>query len=171
MSLILHCDCGHQLTLTDDEMAELTWCPRCRKVLVRPRLYRGAERSFARPRPSPSPPAGGISSPMPLQVVGWLILAAVFLGLIIAALDQRNPQEPSSSPPSFRPEPRRWDQHQPPQPILGDPPPRPFDFDRGLLPDPPGRPKLEDPLAPFRPGMENVPGVRPGGPERLPDDH
>jgi hypothetical protein len=162
MPRILHCDCGHQLTLSDAEMGELTWCPRCRKVLVRPSLYQRTERNVTTPLPVDFPATLSHLRLMALVVVGSLAVVAFFLGLIGRSLDGTRHQVPSYEPSRFH--------RQPSQPLLDDPPPPPFDFDRGLLPNPAGQPKLNDPLAPFRPGVDVFPGVRPGGPERRPDD-
>ena len=105
MARLLHCDCGYQLTLTDEEAQELTWCPRCRKVLVYPRLYRSGDRSYAKPPHAIPPEQGGDLLPKPLRVVGLLILAAIFVFLFIAALDNREPKESLPTPPTMQPKP------------------------------------------------------------------
>jgi hypothetical protein len=58
MPLHLRCDCGHELHLADDEAKELTWCPRCRKILVQPSEYASGPGTFVQ-RGSTSGSAGG----------------------------------------------------------------------------------------------------------------
>jgi hypothetical protein len=166
MSLILHCNCGHQLTLSKEEARELTWCPRCRKVLVRPRLYQAAEGSYTRPGAAPSPAGGANNNLLPLRLVTVGVIYIVCSGLV--SLPQvffnNHPNEPSPGLPTFRPQPVDWDG------LPNNFPGRPIDPEGFRLPDPAERPKVDDPLAPFRPGVDVFPGVRPGGPERRPDD-
>src|SRR5262245_44580595 len=169
MSLTLHCDCGHRLTLSDEEARELIWCPYCRKVLVRPRLYNPAEGNFATQQPPVAPaPIGGVNSRV--LRLGFGLIVVLFMGILHLAFDESWHNEPSDTPPSFQLQPVDWDQLQKMQPLLDDPPPKMFDFESGLLPDRDGRPRLDDPLVPFRPGVDVFPGVRPGGPEHRPDD-
>jgi hypothetical protein len=55
----VRCDCGYELHLADEDARELTWCPRCRKVLVRPAEYAVAQRSFTKRSGSGSGGGGG----------------------------------------------------------------------------------------------------------------
>jgi hypothetical protein len=162
MPRILRCDCGHRLSLSDTELNELTWCPECRKVLVRPGLYRGGERNFTAPRPRDFPATVGQFRLLCVVVVGLLSLVAFVLGFLGKSLDATRRQELWQEPSRFP--------LQPGQPPFDDQRPRPFDFDRGFLPDPAAGPKVDDPQAPFRRGVDDFPGMRPGGPERRPDD-
>jgi hypothetical protein len=76
MPVNLHCDCGYELQLADDEAQETTWCPRCRKLLVRPTDVT-AQRAFTRGgRPAPASGGGG--------AVGARIALGLLFGVILA---------------------------------------------------------------------------------------
>src|SRR5436309_3404930 len=130
MPQILHCSCGHQLTLTDEEMGELIWCPRCRKVVVQPSLYNGGERSITKPASSAhlSQPLGpqGMSG---VLIGGLAILFAIVASTFLWLSDHPEPRVPSSSPRRFGPQLKPWNHQQPVEPLLGDPPRRFFDQD------------------------------------------
>jgi hypothetical protein len=102
MPVNLRCDCGHELVLQDDEAQELTWCPRCHKVLVEPPGVT-APRSLTR---RPAAPQGG--GGRGLGIAGFLMLSMLF-GLGRAACTSHRP---SYDPP-------RQDIRVPGQPLDG----------------------------------------------------
>ena len=67
--LDLRCDCGYQLHLPDEEARELTWCPRCRKVLVQPPEYAAGRRAFVKRGAGSGGAAGRVGAGIAVAVV------------------------------------------------------------------------------------------------------
>src|SRR5439155_6390244 len=107
MPLNLRCDCGTEVHLQDEEMQELTWCPRCRKSLHMPGPYK-AQPSLVLPSKSASAPAAGKSaSGVPrFAWLGLIVIVANFLRLA-ASSSSRDTTPPSyqHQPPRFQPPP------------------------------------------------------------------
>jgi hypothetical protein len=94
MPVNLRCDCGHELTLQDDEAQELTWCPRCRKVLVQPQGLT-TQRPLTRGRVAPAGGGGGNAAGARIAVGVLLFLV---MGIGRGACTSHNTYEP---PPRF----------------------------------------------------------------------
>jgi hypothetical protein len=161
MPVHLRCECGYEVQLADEEAQETTWCPRCRKVLVRPRDVT-ASRTFTR---------GGAASGGPGTAVGARIAGVLVIGAILAVsrgacTDSDHYDRPSIDLNDFRAPPvQQFEMPQLPEVPQPDNPGNP-----GFLPIPGERnPFFPPDRDPLRPGdRDDLPGGDQPGPR--PDD-
>jgi hypothetical protein len=97
MPVNLRCACGYELQLQDDEAQELTWCPRCRTVLVQPQGL-AAPQPLTRRGAAPGSGGGGSVGVRILAILGFTLV----MGLSRVACAPRPRYEAPEPPFEFR---------------------------------------------------------------------
>jgi hypothetical protein len=164
MPVNLRCECGYEVQLTDDEAQETTWCPRCRKVLVRPKDVT-AQRAFTRGGRAPA--AGGSGGGVGARIAGGILIALILAVSRGACTDSSRYDPPNVDLPEFHMAPvQQIEMPQIPEIPQQDDPARP-----GFMPLPENRnpffPPDRNPLLP-RDKDDDLPGGDQPGPR--PDD-
>jgi hypothetical protein len=148
----VRCDCGYELHLPDEEARELTWCPRCRKVLIRPAEYAVGQRRFTTGAGTPSGGRGG-------RLATGIAVGIVLLVARAACVSTTHYDAPRYEVPDLAPSQFKFD---PPQ-FPGFPP-----QDRDRMPPEWSRPPDDrNPFLPEKEPPDNRDGR--GLPERDPD--